>query len=222
MFSFLHELDLRLLHLVNSDWTNPFLDWFMALVTDFGFWKWPLLAASAALLIWGGYRARLLVILTLAVVLIGEGINGTIKRLTNRPRPYQQLSNIRRVDRSGVQMSTPGPVEKGRSTPSNHVANNAAFAVLIGTIYGRWGRLVWIGVLVIAYSRIYIGSHYPSDVIVAFLLALGYSHATIWAARRLWQTVGPKCFAETHRHYPDLIPNEMDLRCQKESVIDGP
>ena len=27
---------LRLLHAINSDWTNPFLDWFMAFVTDYG------------------------------------------------------------------------------------------------------------------------------------------------------------------------------------------
>ena len=206
MLSLLQEADLRLLHLINSDWANPFLDWVMARVTDFGLWKWPLLVVAAALLIWGGYRARLLVVLTLLAVLLGEGINGTIKRAVNRPRPYQELANVRHVDRGGVQISMPGPVEKGRSMPSSHVANNAAFAVLAGAIYGRLGRLTWIAVFVIAYSRIYVGSHYPSDVAVALVLALIYSSAIVCAARRLWQMAGPKWFAQSYDRYPNLFP----------------
>ena len=206
MLSLLQEADLRLLYLINSDWANPFLDWVMARATDFGLWKWPLLSVAAALLIWGGYRARLLVVLTLVVVLVGEGINGTIKRAVNRPRPYQQLANIRHVDRGGVQISAPAPVEKGRSMPSSHVANNAAFAVLAGAIYGRWGRLTWIAVFVIAYSRIYVGSHYPSDVAVALVLALIYSRAIVCAARRLWQIAGPKWFVRLYDQYPTLLP----------------
>ena len=139
-------------------------------------------------------------------VLVGEGINGTIKRAVNRPRPYQQLANIRHVDRGGVQISAPAPVEKGRSMPSSHVANNAAFAVLAGAIYGRWGRLTWIAVFVIAYSRIYVGSHYPSDVAVALVLALIYSRAIVCAARRLWQIAGPKWFVRLYDQYPTLLP----------------
>ncbi|MBI2949792.1 MAG: phosphatase PAP2 family protein [Verrucomicrobia bacterium] len=211
MLSLLHQADLRLLYLVNSDGSNPFLDGFMAFVTDFGFWRWPIMAAAAALLIRGGYRARLLVVLTLVAVLVGEGINGTIKHLTNRPRPHEQLANIRHVDRGGVQMSTPGPVEKGRSLPSSHVANNAAFAVLVGAIYGRWGRVAWLGVLVVAYSRIYIGSHYPSDVLVSLALALSYSNATLWVTRRLWRALGPKWTARLYRRYPDLLPTQTEL-----------
>ncbi|MBM3840307.1 MAG: phosphatase PAP2 family protein [Verrucomicrobia bacterium] len=206
MLSLLHRADLWVLYLVNSDGANPFLDGFMAFVTDFGFWRWPILAAAIALVLCGGYRARLLVVLTLVSVLVGEGINGPLKHLVNRPRPHEHLANIRHVARSGVQMSAPGPVEKGRSMPSSHVANNVAFAVLAGAIYGRRGRVAWLVVMVVAYSRIYIGSHYPSDVLASLILASGYSHATLLASRRLWRRLGPKWMAGWYCRYPDLLP----------------
>jgi undecaprenyl-diphosphatase len=211
MFSLLHRMDLRVLYLINSDWSHPFLDWLMARVTDFGLWKWPLVAVAAATLIWGGYRARLLVVLAVVAVLAGEGINGIIKHAVDRPRPYQHLANIRHVDRNGVQISTPGPVEKGRSMPSSHVTNNAVFAFLACAIFGRWGRLVWIGVVLVAYSRIYVGSHYPSDTIVAVVLALGCGTTTIWAAQRAWRLLGPKWFAKYYDQNPNLIPSRAGL-----------
>lgn len=207
MMHFLQEIDLRLLQSINADWTNPFLDWFMAFVTDFGLWKWPLVIAAGALFVWGGYRERLLIVMTLMLVLVGERITGTIKRLTNRPRPYQQLEDIRHVDLSGVHISKPGPIEKGRSMPSGHTANNVAFAFVASAIYGRWGKLAWILAFLIAYSRIYTGNHFPSDVAVGFFLSLGYSYAMAWAARALWQRIGPKWLAETYRRHPNLFPS---------------
>ncbi|MBI4661681.1 MAG: phosphatase PAP2 family protein [Verrucomicrobia bacterium] len=211
MLSFLQQVDLRLLHSINSDWANPILDWFMPWLTDYSVWKWPMLVVAAALLIWGGYRERLLVVMTLVLVLMGEGVNGTIKHLVNRPRPFQHLQNIRHVDRSGIQISKPSPVDKGRSMPSSHAANNVAFAFLMSVIYGRWGRLVWIGALLVAYSRIYIGSHYPSDVVAGLLLALSYSKATVWAVERIWQNVGRRWLAASYGRHPHLLAGPCEL-----------
>jgi undecaprenyl-diphosphatase len=91
--------------------------------------------------------------------------------------------------------------------PSSHVANNAAFAFMAGAIFGWRGRLVWIAVFLIAYSRIYIGSHFPSDVVAALLLALGYSSTLAWAAQRLWRFSGPRCMATVYDTHPNLFPN---------------
>ena len=206
MMEILQTFDLRLLHAINSDWTNPFLDWFMAFVTDYGLWKWPMLMAALALFVWGGYRERLLVIMTVALVVAGEGVTSTIKRLTNRPRPYQKLENIRRVDLNGVRICQPGPFEKGRSMPSGHTANIVAFAFIASAIYRRWGKLLWILAITIAYSRVYTGNHYPSDVAVGFILSSGYSLAAVWAATRLWSRLGPKWLAASHLRHPDLFP----------------
>ncbi len=206
MFEILQTFDLRLLHAINSDWTNPFLDWFMALVTDYGFWKWPMLMGALALFVWGGYRERLFVIMTVALVVTGEGVTGTIKHLTNRPRPFQQLENIRHVDLSGVRICQPGPVAKGRSMPSGHTANIVAFASLASAIYRRWGKPAWILAFTIAYSRIYTGNHYPSDVAVALILSSGYSLAAVWTAPWLWRRLGPKWLAASHLQHPDLFP----------------
>lgn len=205
MIDLILNADLKLLHLINFDWTSPFLDWFMATITDYGVWKWPVCVVAAGLLIWGGYRERVFVLMTIVVVLIGGEITGALKRLTNRPRPFQHVENVRHLDLGGVRISTPGPVEKGRSMPSGHMANNVVFAYLASAIYGRRGRLAWLLALLIGYSRIYTGNHYPSDVVAGFFVALGYTYAAIWAAGKLWQVIGPRWLPKVYQQHPDLI-----------------
>ena len=89
--------------------------------------------------------------------------------------------------------------------PSGHTANIVAFALVASAIYQRWGKLVWILAFTIAYSRIYTGNHYPSDVAVALILSSGYSLAAVWAATWLWHA-GPKWLAASHLRHPDLFP----------------
>ena len=65
--------------------------------------------------------------MTVALVLAGEGITSTIKRLTNRPRPYQQLETSV-ADLNGVRIYQPGPFEKADRC-RRHTANIVAFAL---------------------------------------------------------------------------------------------
>jgi undecaprenyl-diphosphatase len=211
MFGRLHALDDGLLFLINVEWTSPFLDRFMALVTDFGFWKWPLIGAGLVLALHGGYKGRLFLGLALVAVLVGESINSTVKRVVDRPRPYQALHGIRHVDRHGVHLSEPGPVEKGRSMPSNHVANNVAVALLLIKVYGFRGHLAWIWVGLLAYSRVYTGSHYPSDVLISFLLAPAYTSLLTWLAAQRVFGWNPDRLRFSRREGGRPAPNEKAL-----------
>jgi membrane-associated phospholipid phosphatase len=107
--------------------------------------------------------------------LLGQGV----KEAVERPRPYD-------ADPGGTRAMIAPPM--GTSWPSSHPAVFAAFATVAGRELGagRAARVTLAGVgLAVAASRVYLGVHYPSDVVSGFLM--GRAVAAMWPRRR-----GPK------------------------------
>lgn len=78
-----------------------------------------------------------------------------IKNNVQRDRPERVMTN--------VQLRTHS--HSGYSFPSNHAANIFAGALVIRYMYPHLRSLVYIIAILIAYSRIYVGVHFPLDVI---------------------------------------------------------
>ncbi len=92
-----------------------------------------------------------------------------------------------------------------RSMPSSHAANWFA-ATMILFIYYR--RSVWFmlpGAILVSFSRIYNGVHYPSDVLAGAILGAGYAAASVWSLNALWQWAGRNWFPLWWRKFPSLI-----------------
>ena len=95
---------------------------------------------------------------------IGQLIGGTIDRV----RPYEAMSGVHLlIDRS-----------TDFSLPSDHAT--AVGAVAVGLLFTnkRWGTIGAVLAVAMALTRVYVGAHYPSDVLVglalgAFVAALG-------------------------------------------------
>ncbi|MFQ3671573.1 MAG: phosphatase PAP2 family protein [Verrucomicrobiia bacterium] len=204
--------DHALLRKINGEWTAPWADQWFSLSADFGLLFWPFALLLALLLIFGRFRERLFLLLLTACLLIGDaGLNSTIKREVNRPRPYQALDNVRHVKQGRpfevrVELSRAAPVERGRSMTSGHVCNNVAVGVLLTVIYWPWGLLIWPWVLSMSYARIYTGDHFPTDVIASWALALTYASLICCAAQWLWRRCGPRFMPQTHAAHPSLFP----------------
>lgn len=168
----LHQLDVHLFQLINGRWTCRLGD-ALAVALDKPWWLWvPVGALALYLLIKGDRRARLFVVmLAVAVALTDVFCAQALKPWIARIRPCVALEGVRAL--LGVKTSW--------SMPSNHAANMAAAAFIVGAHYRRWCIPAALVALAVAYSRVYVGVHYPLDVAVGALVGIGISFLT-WSA----------------------------------------
>ena len=206
-------MDQRLFFLINTRWTNPFLDRLMTAASAWDVWL-PFVVLLVALTAWfGRRRARTFLLALGLLLLVGDALVGNgLKHLVHRPRPFQFLTGVREVELARrihprffalfpppIITRTPplGPLPtptSGRSFPSDHTLNNLAAAVLLALFYRRWGWLYFFPAFLVAYSRIYVGSHWPSDVLISALLGSGLALLTMAVFQRLlarWSPASP-------------------------------
>jgi membrane-associated phospholipid phosphatase len=164
----LRELDDGLFKGVNRD-RGPVADRVFDRVTDLGSF-WAALGGAAAIAGTGRRRAAADALAAASGAwLLGQGV----KKLFGRARPYDAMTEMRLL--VGRQMGT--------SWPSSHPLVFTAFATVAARDLevGRGGRAVLGGLSgLVAYSRVHVGVHYPSDVVGGVLLGRAFGRA--WAA----------------------------------------
>lgn len=179
---FLLNLDKSLLHLINSVWTQPWLDVFFPWVTDLHKHLWFqvfFLLTMATLFFWKFRRWAFLPFVTLALAAGCSDLTGNLlfKQTLQRTRP---------ADVPGAQVIVRAPYG-GYSFTSNHAANMFCIAKFMAEVIPQT-RLVFYSVAVlVSYSRVYNGVHYPSDVLGGGLL--GWLIGWMWSVcfKFLWE-----------------------------------
>lgn len=150
---------------------NPFLYWLMTAVSYIGYQNWLSigLVVVAAVILWL-VDLRLEAVAVAVVYAVSGLLNAVIKVLVNRPRPSASLVDVFRV-------------ATGESFPSGHVMSYVAFWGLLFT-FGiilfdrwRWWRIALLVVsaffvVMVGPSRVYLGAHWASDVLGAYLIEI--------------------------------------------------
>lgn len=142
---------------LRTRWLDPIMIWATKAGTKGAVWS----GIAAGLLIEDHPHPRWVAVLMLAALILAEGsINLVLKPLIHRARPYETPGLARLL------VSAPGP----HSWPSAHAGSSAAAAVVLAVAYPLWAPAALILALLIAYSRIYVGVHYPLDVVAGIII----------------------------------------------------
>ena len=167
------KADLAVLEWIQENMRCGFLDSFLSFITtlgDGGF-IWILLAAALILI----PRTRKYGLTAAAALIIGALIcNVTLKPLIARIHPFKIVDTVRVII----------PLPMDYSFPSGHTTSSfaAAFALMLTKARG-WPAAVLLA-SVIAFSRLYLFVHYPSDVLAGVLIGLAAAEA---GRRLLWR-----------------------------------
>ena len=211
-------MDQPVFHLINERWTNPVLDLFMAAISNIDIWRPLLVLVLIAVIIFGGFRGRAFVLCLLICLLVAEQVTGLLKTAVDRHRP-KQAQSVRMVElqkarpefltlfkKPTIRYSNKSDQRRsGPSFPSGHMTNNTVIALCCTLFYRRWGWLYWILTFLIGYSRIYLGAHWPSDVMATFFLEAGETLLILGALELLWRWAADKWMPEFYDKHPTLI-----------------
>ena len=96
-----------------------------------------------------------------------------VKLASDRSRPFEELE--------GVEALVGGTV--AGSFPSGHAATSFAGAVVLGYLFRRGLAAFLVLAVAVAWSRVYVGVHYPSDILVGAALGTAVALAAVSAIR---------------------------------------
>lgn len=163
MLETLSRWDTALFHWINQGQSNPVFDVVMVFITNDGNWRIPFVLLFLGLMIFGGRRGRTAALLCIPLITISDQTSSNfLKHAIERIRPCNVLDNVNLL--VGCSDSF--------SMPSSHAANSGAAAFHFSFFYRRGAPIFVFLAVLVAYTRPYVGVHYPFDCLVGLLVGL--------------------------------------------------
>jgi undecaprenyl-diphosphatase len=186
------SLDVRAFRLLNGRLANPAFDAVMPFATDFGKWRAAVILIWCALVIFGKTRGRWAALMLIPVIAASDQLSShLVKPLVERVRPCDVLGSVRLWYGAQGWITTPTEVARSYkssfSFPSSHAANITASMLFLGLVYRRWLAPLLALALVVSFSRIYVGVHWPSDVLVGMAIGAAIAAAAYLLFTRLYR-----------------------------------
>ncbi|MEG0995074.1 MAG: phosphatase PAP2 family protein [Bacilli bacterium] len=157
----INYVDKYILQLIKTYLFNPFFDYIMPLITMLGDNGLIWIIIALGLLIIKKYRKigiMILVAITISFIICSV----ILKPMFNRPRPNEHLENIELLIKPPTDFSF----------PSGHTSVSIAGAFIIFYANKKMGILAYILAGLIAFSRMYLFVHYPSDILGGIIIGI--------------------------------------------------
>ena len=163
--NFLLDLDGGILLFLQENVRNPVMTPILRLITTLG--------NGGA--VWIALTGCMALAALLGTLLVNNMI---LKNLVARTRPYEVMEGLTYIVRKPVDYSF----------PSGHAGCSFAVAcVMFRRLPGRYGVPALILAILIALSRLYVGVHYPSDVLFGVISGILISYGAEAIVNRLWK-----------------------------------
>ncbi|MDU2266545.1 phosphatase PAP2 family protein [Clostridium celatum] len=168
MIGYLKHIDIKLLNYIENHLKNKMFDKIMPIITSLGNLGVIWIIISILLICKIDYRIMgVEVIVSLIITtIIGEGI---IKNIVKRKRPFFYADQELLITK---------PITY--SFPSGHTASSFAALAVFMQMNSKIGLIISPIATLIAFSRLYLKVHYPSDVLFGGILGLTCGFSTVY------------------------------------------
>ena len=172
MVDYFINIDRSLFIFINQIISNNLFDNIMPIITD---WDKTIIGRIIILLtvvifFWkGGSKGRFIIVLLIATIILSDVLNSQVlKNIFLRPRPCHVIDGAYAIQNVHLLV----PCGKGYSFPSSHAVNNFALATVLTMVYKKAWWIFGMFATLIGFSRIYVGVHYPADVVVGAFIGI--------------------------------------------------
>ena len=174
MLDFFQSLDMNLIRWIHQYFSNTLFDIFMPFITNKNNWKLPIIALISLLGFFSGPKGKIALVILIISLSFTDAICAQILK------PFFERIRPSHLNLEGVNLLT----SKGGkwSMPSNHAANMFSLAVVLSYFYEKYKAFLITLAILISFSRIYVGVHFPGDVIAGGFIGffISSSMLTIW------------------------------------------
>jgi len=183
IFQSLQSFDQSLFVYINQVATHPLTDTLMPFFRESTLWIPFYLFLIVFVFVNFGKKGWVWLLFAFITVLLTDQFSSSIiKNWAQRPRPcadpllYGQVRLL--LDHCSG----------GYSFTSSHATNHFGVAtflfVTLGRYFGNWKYLLFIWAALICYAQVYVGVHYPLDVVFGALLGFLIGHFVCWAYQK--------------------------------------
>ena len=174
LFAWLDQIDRSILYFINDTLSNQIFDLFFTTITNEHLWAIPVLIGLLALIVRGGKRGKIAAVLVLIAASATDAtVVEIIKPAIGRLRPSHALGDT-------INLLVPKGGRYG--FVSAHAANIFAGTTVLSYFYEQWKKPLLFLAFSVALSRVYVGVHYPGDVLFGGLFGYGMA----WLVITLW------------------------------------
>jgi len=176
MMEFLYQSDVKFLYFINHTLSNSFFDKLFPFITDVKNWYIAYIILFLILIVKGGRIGRIAAFtMILLIVATDQFSSFFLKNLVGRIRPCNVYSDL------NVLVTC----TESFSFPSSHAVNNFGAAMFFTKIFPKYKWSFFSVAILMAFSRPYVGVHYPSDVIGGALIGMLFGYIFVFIVKKI-------------------------------------